>query len=103
VPQLGGDLPGELSFLSLTPDTLVLSAIKLSELPGADGKHALIVRFYNPTPQSAEATLHTFRPIRSAALVKLNEEFMADLPLTAENVLALPVEPKQVRTVSIQF
>jgi alpha-mannosidase len=103
VPQLGGDLPGELSFLSLTPDTLVLSAIKRSELLGADGKHALIVRFYNPTPRSAETMLRTFCPIRSAALVNLNEEFMADLPLTTGNALALSVGPKQVRTVALQL
>jgi alpha-mannosidase len=50
--SLDGELPGELSFLQLEPEALVLSAIKRAETGDA-----LIVRFYNPTADPVEATL----------------------------------------------
>jgi alpha-mannosidase len=97
-PALAGDLPAELSFLTLAPETLVLSAVKRSE-----SGDALIVRCYNPTAEPAQATLRLYRPIRAAQLVNLNEEPQADLPLADPNSVALPIGARQVRTVGIRF
>ena len=97
-PVLTGELPGELSFLALDPPALVLSAVKRSE-----SGDSLIVRFYNPTSEPAQANLRTHQPMAGARAVNLNEEPEADLPLTDANSLTLPVTAKQVRTVALRF
>lgn len=97
-PDLGGHLPGELSFLTLAPEALILSAVKRSE----DG-HSLVVRFYNPTPHRLEATLTPFQPVQSAQLVNLNEEPQAELTVDLTGRVSLPVAGKQVRTVALRF
>ena len=43
---------------------------------------SLIVRFYNPTSEPAQANLRTHQPMVGARAVNLNEEPEADLPLT---------------------
>jgi mannosylglycerate hydrolase len=79
-PDLSGDLPAALSFLTLRPEALVLSAVKRSE----DG-NSLIVRFYNPTSEPVEATLQTVYPIGSAQEVTLNEEPLARMTVDGEH------------------
>jgi len=69
-----GELKLEDSLLSLSPSTVVLSAIKESE----DAK-AAIVRWWNPTPSAISADLSLHLPIRKAALAKLNETEIATL------------------------
>jgi alpha-mannosidase len=102
LPSRAGELPGELSFLSLEPESLVLSAVKRSE-PGRFADDALIVRFYNPTAGPVSAVLRTYRPITQAWSTNLNEEPLAELPVEGENALNLPVGGKQVCTVAIRF
>jgi alpha-mannosidase len=97
-PDLTGSLPPELSLLTLKPDALVLSAVKRSERGDA-----LIVRFYNPTAETVQATVALFRPIRVAQLVNLNEEPGADLPVDAGGRVTLPVKGKQVRTLALRI
>ena len=77
--DLSGDLPASLSFLTLKPETVALSAVKQSERGDS-----LIVRFYNPTNEPMEATLQTVYPIRSAQVVNLNEEPLAELTVDGE-------------------
>jgi alpha-mannosidase len=96
--DLGGELPPDLSLLSLEPGALVLSAVKRSE-----SGDALIARFYNPTPEAVQATVTLFRPIRVAQLVNLNEEPEADLPVDEDGRVSLAVKGKQVRTVALQI
>lgn len=96
--DLAGELPGDLSFLTLTPEALVLSAVKRSERGDA-----LIVRFYNPTVEATRASLRAYRPIRSAQMANLNEEPQANLPLADPNTVELPVGPKQVCTVRLRL
>ena len=96
--RLTGELPAEMSFLSIEPDALVLSAIKRSE----DGK-ALVVRCYNPTAKSLEAVIRLFLPARSAYLLNLNEEPQAEIPVVGPREIVLVVGGKQVRTIGIAF
>jgi len=67
-----GSLPLTASFITLTPRTLLISAIKRAER-----EEALVVRCYNPlgTVQHAELTLSV--PFREALLANLNEEPLA--------------------------
>lgn len=109
--DLGGDLPAELSFLELEPETLVLSAVKRAERYGPlsiplgerEGKDRLIVRFYNPTDEHLEARLRTFLPIRSAWEVNLNEEVVGRLrPLQAGGI-TVAVAAKAVKTLALEL
>ena len=95
---LVGDLPGELSFLSLSPDALVLSAVKRSE----DGE-ALIVRCYNPTAEALTATLDTCWPVERADLVSLDEKRLVDAPTVEAGRIRFAIGPKQVRTIAVRF
>jgi alpha-mannosidase len=94
--DLSGDLPPELSLLSLEPDALVLSAVKRAERGDA-----LILRFYNPTAEAVGASVTLFRPIRTAQLVNLNEEPQADLPVDAQGRVSLEVGGKRVCTLAL--
>jgi alpha-mannosidase len=113
---LSGDLPAALSFLTLRPETLALSAVKQSE----DGD-SLIVRFYNPTNEPMEATLQTVYPIRSAQAVTLNEVPLTTLAVhegrhggegdasasrarpMAGQAVTVPIGGKQVKTIALQL
>jgi alpha-mannosidase len=96
--SLDGELPGELSFLQLEPEALVLSAVKRAETGDA-----LIVRFYNPTADPVEATLRFFKPLRGAWLANMAEEPQAKLPIRGDGSVALLVRAKQVCTVRLTF
>lgn len=96
--DLDGMLPAELSFLTIEPELLVLSAVKRSEQGDA-----LIVRFYNPTTEPVRAVLSLFQPVRTAEAVNLNEEPQAALNVDAQGRVELPVKGKQVRTVALRF
>jgi len=95
--DLRGSLPPELSFLTLQPETLVLSAVKRSERGDS-----LIVRFYNPTAEAVQATVTLFRPIRHAQLVNLGEESQAELPVDGRGTVSLSVRGKQVCTLALR-
>ena len=96
--DLAGDLPGELSFLSLSPDALVLSAVKRSEDGGA-----LIVRCYNPTAEAFPAALATCWPVEQANLVRLDEKSWSDAPTVEPNRIRFTIGAKQVRTIAVRF
>ncbi len=95
--DLSGGLPPELSLLTLEPEALVLSAVK-----GSERGDALIVRFYNPTPETVQATVSLFRPIHTAQLVNLKEEPQADLAVDAAGRVGLAVKGKQVCSLALR-
>ncbi len=72
----GGPNPDTLSFLTLEPETLVLSAVRRS----ADGA-GLIVRFYNPGEATVQARLQSWRPLKAAYRLNLNEERQGEIAL----------------------
>jgi len=77
-----GELKLEDSLLSLSPQTVVLSAIKESE----DAK-AAIVRWWNPTPHEVSANLSLHLPIEKATLAKLIETETAALPSSQKQII----------------
>lgn len=92
-----GELPGELSFLSIQPAALVLSAVKQSER--SDG---LIVRFYNITAEPVTAKVKLFRPVAEAFRVNLNEERVEPLQVKPDGAVSLPVKGKEVVTLELR-
>lgn len=97
-PNLGGDLPSELSFLTLQPETLILSAVKKGER-----EEHLVIRLYNVTDEKIEVTMQVFQPIWAAYEANLNEELQRTLAVQDETCVNLVVGGKQVKTIGLQF
>jgi hypothetical protein len=105
----GGELPPEMSLLSLEPEALVLSAVKRAER-----SDALIVRVFNPTDRVLLGRLTLFgsdrpgarfsgqRELRAARLTNLNEEPQADLTPSGSSV-AFDVGRKQIVTLAVEM
>ncbi len=96
--DLSGDLPSELSFLTLKPDTLALSAVKRGE---RDGR--LVVRFYNPGDAAIEATVSLFCPIQAAYELNLAEEVQEALEVQKDGTIRLTVGGWQAKTVGAEY
>jgi alpha-mannosidase len=90
-------LPTTLSFVTVEPSTLEVSAIKEPE-EGA----GLIVRCWNVGREPVEGTLRLWQPFRRALQVNLVEEGVAELCRGANGV-TLPVRGRQIVTARIEF
>jgi len=90
-----GDLPPSGSLLTLTPDTLVLSALKKCE-----HRDSIIVRFYNPRATSAAAVLSVPWVIAEAHQTNLDERRLDQLAVH-EHSVTLDVAPKQIVTLEL--
>lgn len=92
-----GVLPPSASYLSLSGDGIMLSAIKRAEK-----KDAWIIRVYNASSHATEGMLSAILPICSAYKTNLNEEREEALPI-AEHAVHFPVKPYQIYTMEIHF
>ena len=93
-----GPLPHQLSFMSIEPDSLVLSALKRVERDDA-----LILRFYNVTGEKVLGKVGFFKPLSKAVLCNLYEEEIDDLKLSFPNELSLEVNAHQIITIKMKF
>jgi mannosylglycerate hydrolase len=89
----GGPNPTTLSFFTLEPDTLVISAVRRT----ADGE-GLVVRFYNLSDEEVVARLRSWRPLEAAGRLNLNEERLDKIALADAHTITLPVFAGQVVT-----
>ena len=64
-----GDLPRELSFISVQPSGIVLSAVKQCE-----HRESLILRLFNPASDEIKGSIRFHLPVREAWLTNMNEE-----------------------------
>ncbi len=87
----------EASFLTISPSSLLLSAMKRAEGGGKD----LIVRFYNATNKATEAVLHCIFPLEAAELTSLAEEPGEDVPVIDGHTLRFQVGPNQIVTLRL--
>ncbi|MFQ5812950.1 MAG: alpha-mannosidase [Anaerolineae bacterium] len=92
-----GPLPAAMSFIEVSPTSVIISAIKLAE--EGDG---LIVRVWNVAPASVEARLALNLPFSRAFLTDLNERSSEELDPDADNVVRLSLRPRQVKTVRFE-
>ena len=90
-----GELPKEMSFLSVDPPDLPITAFKKCE-----DRDSLILRLFNPKERAVQATIRTYREIRFAYLTNLNEERRQKLEPEGRT-LSFPVGKKKIVTVEI--
>ena len=87
----------EESFLSITPDSLSLSALKL-----ADEQKGIILRVSNPVDRNVEGVVHFTRPVKEAFRTKLNEEITEAVAISNGHDIQLSVKPYEVVTVLVK-
>lgn len=92
-----GVLPGEFSFLQLSPDNLVLSALKKAE--DSDG---VILRFYETKGELTAAEIKLFREIKRLTKVDLLENEEDELPVDGD-VIKLEVKPFEIVSLKLEF
>ncbi|MHA1263541.1 MAG: glycosyl hydrolase-related protein [Candidatus Freyarchaeota archaeon] len=94
-------LPASLSFLEIEPPSIVLSAVKKAEK-----EDALVIRIYNTGKTAQNAALKLYRPVRSASLINLKEDEIAEqIPLSVDgNKLTLKqIPPRKIVTLKLQL
>ncbi len=64
-----GELPKEFSFIELSPENLLISAVKKAE-----DSDSLILRIYNPTSNDYESTIKFFKDLKDVRIVNLLEQ-----------------------------
>ncbi len=88
-----GDQPLVATWLSV-PAGLHVSALKEAE----DGE-GVILRLFNPGIASCGGRVHLGQPVHAAALVRLDESWLADLDLAADGSAAIQVSPKALASI----
>jgi alpha-mannosidase len=100
-----GSLPSAQSFVEASPDSVVISTIKLAEACPEHSRregHGLIVRVWNAAPAPVEAQVRLNLPFSRAFLADLNECPGQQLSPDTENAVGLHLRPRQVQTVRFE-
>ena len=89
----GGPQPDELSFVTIEPQELILSAVRRTE----DGL-GLVLRFYNVSREPITAFITSGLPLQAARRLNLNEEPGAALTVLDHRRVEIPVRGAEVVT-----
>jgi alpha-mannosidase len=92
-----GELPDEFSFLELSPDNLVLSALKKAE--DSDG---VILRFYETKGEPTSAQIKLFREIKRVTRVDLLENEDGELSVNGK-IINIDVKPFEIVSIKMEF
>jgi len=92
-----GDLAPEFSFLKLSPNNLILSALKKAE-----DSDEVILRFFETKGEATEAEVELFKAIKRLTLVDLLEREEKELPFEG-NGFRLEVKPFEIVTLKLEF
>ena len=93
----GGDLPWEMSFFSVEPADLAISAVKKCE-----DRDTVILRIFNPTSEDLKATVTTYRPIKGVWLTNMNEERREELAPDGAKVV-FSIGKKKIVTLEVDL
>ena len=93
-----GTLPDVMSFVTLSPATLTLTAVKKTE--DGDG---LLLRFYEWAGEAGTATLHLPAGIAGARAANLMEVPEADTLRTTSDTVSVPYTPYSIVTVRVDY
>jgi 2-O-(6-phospho-alpha-D-mannosyl)-D-glycerate hydrolase len=88
-------LPPAMSWLSIKPTSLVLSAVKKCE-----ARKTQIVRFYNISSKKVKGTIELNKPIKRAWITNLAEKRLTQLDVK-NNKISITVPPKKIMTIEL--
>ncbi len=92
-----GELPPEFSFIEISPNNLILSALKKAE-----DSDEVILRFFETKGEATLARVEVFREIKKVSLVNLLEQEDREIPFTSRGFI-LQVNPFEIVTLKLQF
>jgi len=90
-------LAPEFSFIEISPNNLILSALKKAE-----DSDEVILRFFETKGEATEARVDVFREIKRLTLVDLLEREERELPFTRFGFV-LDVKPFEIVTLKLKF
>ncbi len=93
-----GELPQAMSFVSISPSALIITAIKKAE-----HEEALIVRCYNASDDTVTGAIKLFQPIKGAKLTNLNEEPLTEISEISGHSVSVDVRPWEIKTIQLTF
>jgi alpha-mannosidase len=97
VQSHGGVLPPVHSFVGISPDNAVLTAVKWAE-----GGDAMILRFYEWAGKEADATLQLPAGAQTAWETNLIEQSIGELTITKGSI-TVHIKPYEIKTVAARF
>jgi len=93
-----GDLPSEFSFLDISPDNIILSALKKAE-----DSDEVVLRLFETTGDATKAVVKFFRKIERAALANLLEDEEQELAVEDNSKLTIEIKPFEIVTLKLRF
>jgi alpha-mannosidase len=93
-----GKLPSELSFMKVTPDDLVFSALKTSE-----AGNGFVLRIYNPTEKDIEGKVEFYNSLIKVEQVTLEELLVKEINLSDKKSFSVSLAKKKIGTYKIKF
>lgn len=94
----GGRLGPAVSFLAVSPRSVLVSAVKRAE----DGSGDLIVRTYNVLNTPAETSLRAFFPVAEASTTNLAEDASEPRPLDPDGTVHFTAGAHQIMTIRLR-
>jgi len=96
IPRQKGPLPTSMSFVTVRPDGLMVSAIKK-----AYKDNDLVIRLFNPTRVYLDGQVGIFPGINQAWLTDMNEGKKELLSVNSDGTISIKVKPKKIITIRI--
>jgi mannosylglycerate hydrolase len=96
--KANGELPSELSFIKVTPDDLVFSALKQSE-----DENGFVLRIYNPTEKDIEGKVEFYNSLSKVEHVTLEEVLINEINLSDKRSFAVSLAKKKIGSFRIKF
>jgi alpha-mannosidase len=98
-----GSLPAEHSFASVTPENVVLTAVKKAEDQNGLGVNGLILRVYEWAGKQSTVEFHVPPGATGATVTNMMEVPEGDaLPVTGD-VVKVPIKPYQILTIRVDY
>ncbi|MCX8064184.1 MAG: glycosyl hydrolase-related protein [Candidatus Hydrogenedentes bacterium] len=91
-----GDLPPMNSLLGISPDIIIVSALKFAE-----DKNGYILRVYNPSPESVNTILKINFPVKDVFEVTLEESVIQRLERISDDEIQFYVPSKKIVTLKL--
>jgi alpha-mannosidase len=96
VSRQKGPLPTHMSFVTIQPNELMVSAIKK-----AYTDHDLVIRLFNPTRVTLKGQVEIFPGIHQAWITDMNEEKIEKIPVRSDGTISVKAKPKKIITIRI--
>ena len=98
-----GSLPAEYSFASVSPDNVVLTAVKKAEDQNGLSVNGLIFRVYEWAGKETTAEFHVPPGATSATVTNLMEQPEGNPLSVAGDVVKVPIHPYEILTIRVDY